>query len=142
MAWVLAGMFIVGGALFAILGYKGLAHQKKKRAEWVAVQGTVIDLSEQEDTTGKTATTLYAPIYRYTHDGNEHTATSKIAARPPAFNVGDPIALLVNPARPGESDVAGGTGVFTYGLIVIGLLTAAVGLLVAWLVYTGQMIME
>ena len=56
--------------------------------------------------------------------------------------MGDPIALLVDPAQPGESEVAGGTEVFTYGLIVIGLLAAAVGFFVAWLMYTGQMTME
>jgi len=139
MEWVLVAMFIVGGALFAFLGYKNLISTRKKHADWIAVEGTVIDFSEQPDDDGET---LYAPIYRYTIDGNEHTAPSKLSSRPPAFKVGDPIALLVNPARSNESDVAGGTGVFTYGLIVMGLLVAALGLFLAWLVYTGQMTFE
>lgn len=136
MEWLLSAMFIVGGALFAFIGYRNLISTRKKRAEWVAFEGTVIDFSEKEDDDGET---LYAPIYRYTVDGKEYTATSKLASRPPAFNVGDPITILVNPVRYDESDVAGGSGVFTFGFIVIGLLVAALGLLVAWLVYTGQM---
>lgn len=136
MEYVLAAMFVAGGALFTFLGCKSFAGNRKKRAEWIAVEGTVIDFSEQPGDKGRS---LYAPIYRYLLDGAEHTATSKVASRPPAYRVGDPIALLVNPARGDESDVAGGTGLVTFTLVAMGLLALALGLFVGWLVYTGEM---
>jgi hypothetical protein len=136
MEYVLATMFVAGGGLFTFLGYKALAINRKKRAEWVAVEGTVIDFSEQAGEKGKT---LYAPIYRYILDGVEHAATSTVASRPPDYRVGDPIAILVNPTRSDESDVAGGTDLVIYTLIGMGLLALALGLFLGWLAYTGQM---
>ncbi len=136
MEYVLAAMFAAGGTLFVVLGYANFVAERRKRAEWAAVEGTVIDFSEQAGDKGKT---LYAPIYRYTHDGLEYTATSKVASRPPDFRVGDPIAILVNPAQTNESDVAGGTGILSAVMIGMGLLAIALGLLFGWAAYTGRL---
>lgn len=140
MAYVLAAMFVIGGALFALLGYSNLVSTRKKRATWLAVEGTVIDFAEVRGDKGRT---LYAPVYRYTLDGNHYTATSRISSSPPDHNVGDSIRVLVNPARKNDSDVLNGSvSVFTYGMVAMGVLAVAVGVFVAWLAFTGQMTFE
>lgn len=139
MEYVFAALFVAGGILFAVAGYSNLVAARKRRAEWVAAEGTVIDFSEQAGDKGKT---LYAPVYRYTHDGVEHTAVSKVASRPPGYLVGDPITILVNPAQPSESDVGSGAEVFTYPMMGLGLLVLVLGLFLAWLAFTGQMTFE
>ena len=45
--WILTGMFVLIGALFTWLGYGNLASARKKRASWIAVQGTVTDGQEE-----------------------------------------------------------------------------------------------
>jgi hypothetical protein len=137
--YILAFMFVIGGVLFGGLGYANVVSAKKKRATWLAVAGTVIDFREQVGDKGRT---LYAPVYRYVIDGTPYTATSKVAASPAGYNIGDPIDVLVDPSRPGQSDILAGSGVFGYGMLAMGLLCLAVGLLVAWLGITGQMKME
>jgi hypothetical protein len=137
--YVLALMFLLGGLLFTLLGYSNLVSTRKERATWLAVAGTVIDFREESGDRGRT---LYAPVYRYLVDGTPYTATSKIAASPPGYSIGDPIQVFVNPSKPGQSDVVAGTGVFSYGMLAMGLLALAVGVLVAWLGFTGQMRFE
>ncbi len=80
---------------------------------------------------------MYAPVYRFFADG-EHTATSGTAASPPRYKVGDPINLLVNPANAGESVVEDSTmGLFSYGVLAVGVVCLALGALVLWLALSG-----
>ena len=138
--WILTGMFIFVGGLFAWLGYGNLMTARKRRATWMAVRGTVTGLAEVQ---GSKGSTLYAPVYKYFFDGAEHTITSDTASSPPAYKEGDAIQLLVNPANGNESQVMDRTvSIFSYGLMAAGLLCLAVGLLIAWLAATGQFKME
>ena len=135
--WILTGMFLLIGALFAWLGYGNLVSAKKKRATWIAVQGTVTGLSEVP---GDKGATLYAPIYKYYFNNAEHTATSDTASYPPAYKEGDPIQLLVDPADGDRSTVLNkSVSIFSYGLMGMGMLALAVGILLAWLAATGQL---
>ena len=134
--WILTGMFLFIGGLFTWLGYGNLMTARKRRATWIAVQGTVTGLAEVP---GSKGATLYAPVYKYFIDGGEHTITSDTSSSPPAYQVGDPIRLLVNPMNAGESTVMDRTvSIFSYGIMAAGLLCLAVGLLLAWLAATGQ----
>lgn len=135
--YILALMFVGGGALFTLLGYSNLKDARMKRATWLAVQGTVTDLVARP---GSKGSTLWAPVYRYTAYGKEYTATSGTASSPAGYKVGDPINLVVNPAKPDDSDVMDrSTTMFSWGFLAMGVLVLAVGILVSWLVVTGQM---
>ena len=135
--YVLALMFLIGGIVFVLLGYSNLVRTGRKRATWLAREGTVVDMAEETDDKGKP---LYAPIYRYTTDRREYTAKSNIAARPARYRMGDSIPVLVNPAKPNDSEVLDSSlSLFTYGMLAMGALVFAVGILVAWLALTGQM---
>lgn len=143
-AYILALMFLAGGAVFTSLGYSALVSTRKKRATWVAVEGTVVDFAERRGgEVGKgRSQTLYAPVYKYTFDGQLYSATSRVASSVPSHQVGDAVTLLVNPVKPADSEVSGGGAALTYGIMAAGLLCLAVAALVAWLTYTGQMTFE
>jgi len=133
--YVLAFMFVAGGALFAFLGCSQIVANRKRRASWLRVVGTVVKLEEQPDERGRT---LYAPVYRFFADG-EHMATSTTASAPPDYNVGDPINLLVNPLNSAESEVVDrNTAIFSYGPAAAGAVCLALGLFVLWLVVSGR----
>lgn len=133
--YVLVAMFVGAGVLFGALGWSQIVSTRRKRATWLRVQGTVVGMQEQLGDKGRT---LYAPVYRFFADG-EHTATSATASAPPGYKVGDPINLLVNPVKADESEVLDkNTAIFSYGIAAVGVVCLAVGLLVLWLVVSGQ----
>jgi hypothetical protein len=133
--YVLVAMFVGVGILFTWLGWSNVVSTRREIATWLHVDGTVTGLEEQPDSKGYT---LYAPVYRYHADG-EHTATSKTASRPASYKVGDTVRLVVNPSNASESEVIDATtGIFSYGLMAAGVVALAVGLLVLWLVVSGQ----
>ena len=139
-SYVLALMFLVGGVVFAFLGYSNLVSTKKKRETWIAAEGSVVDLAEELGDKGRT---LYAPVYQYTFDGRQYSATSKISSAPPRYKVGDRITIMVNPARPNDSEVMDSQiSIFTYGMFAAGVLLLVVGIFIAWLALTGQMKLE
>ena len=138
--WILAGLFIFVGGIFAALGWSNLKSMKRKRATWIAAQGTVVGLSEVHGSGGRT---LYAPVYHYYFNNSEHSTTSDTASAPPAYKEGDPIQLLVNPMNGDESQVIDRTvSLLTYVMTAIGALAFAIGILVAWLAATGQFKLE
>ena len=135
--YVLVLMFVGVGALFTYLGHASIVSTSEKLAMWLRMQGTVVGFEERQGSKGMT---LYAPTYKYTADGREHTVTSGTASSPPDYKVGDPVNLVVNPIKTDESEVIdGSTGIFTYGIFAAGVVCLAVGLLVGWLVVSGQM---
>jgi hypothetical protein len=135
--YVLALMFLVGGAVFSLLGYSNLVSTRKKRATWISAEGSVVDFAEELGDKGRT---LYAPVYQYTINGKQYSATSKIASAPPRYKVGDRITIVVNPTRPNDSDVMDSSiSIFTYGMLAVGVLLLAVGIFIAWLASTGEM---
>jgi hypothetical protein len=135
--YVLVLMFVGFGCLFTFLGYSNVKSVRMKRATWLALTGSVVDFVESEGDKGKT---LYAAVYRYTVNGTEYTARSATASSPPGYKVGDTINLVVNPAQLWDSEVIdSNTTVFSWGVLGMGLLALAAGVVVAWFVITGQM---
>jgi len=135
--WVFAGLFLLVGGLFAALGYSNLKSTRQKRSTWVMVPAKVVDLAGVPGDKGRT---LYAPVYRYWAGNAERTATATIASLPARYKVGDDIQVLVDPMNPAESELLDRTtALFTWGLLAVGLFTLAIGILILWLVVTGQM---
>jgi Protein of unknown function (DUF3592) len=135
--YVLVLMFVGVGALFTYLGWNQMVSTRQKLATWLRMQGTVVGFEERPGSKGRT---LYAPKYRYTADGREHTATSEVASSPADYQAGDTVNLVVNPLKTEESEVVdGNTMIFSYGMLAAGVVALAVGLLVLWAVASGQM---
>jgi len=142
--WILAGLCILFGAIFTVAGYLILASAKRKRATWIAVQGSVVSLAERQDHNrendeeDRDGGRLYAPVYRYVLNGKEHSATSEVWSGRPRHQVGDSIPLLVNPENAYDS-VVNDPSVFTmaYVMMAVGIPILASGLLLAGLAATG-----
>jgi hypothetical protein len=135
--YVLALMFVGFGCLFTYLGYFNVKSARMKRATWLPLTGSVVDFVESPGEEGKT---FYAPVYRYTVDGTECTATSATASSPPGYKVGDTVKIVVNPAKPGDSEINDrNTTMFSWGVLGMGVLALVAGLVVAWFAITGPM---
>ncbi len=123
------------GTLFTVVGVQAIVSNRRKRATWLRVEGTVVGL---ETHAGSRGTTMVAPVYRYFADG-EHTATSKVSSSPAQYQVGDTLRLLVNPLNAAESDVVDRiTAIFSYGLLVPGVVCYALGALAVWLLISER----
>jgi hypothetical protein len=115
------------GGLFTWLGFSAMRSNRARRATWIQVEGSVVGLETRQ---GSKGTTLYAPVYRYCISGQEYTQVSDTASSPAAYKVGDPIHLLVDPDQRTTSMVLdNSTWMFSWGLLAVGLVTLAVGLL-------------
>jgi hypothetical protein len=136
--YILPGLLVFAGAVFTLVGYSQVVVVRKRFATWVRAQGTVVALVARGSSSR--GSTLYAPQYRYAFLGREHTATGDVASAPPGYGVGDPIRLLVNPARADESAVVdGSTTLFSYGILILGAVVLALGFVFTWLAATGWM---
>jgi hypothetical protein len=68
------------------------------------------------------------------------TGTGSVAARPPAYRVGDQVALLVNPANLAESEIVDrNTWLFSWGFLLAGGLTLLLSALIAWAIVSGRL---
>ncbi len=135
--WVLAGLFVLVGAIFTALGYANLESTRRKRATWIAVPANVVSLAEVPGDKGRT---LYAPVYKYWDGNEERTATAAIASSPARYKAGDEIRILVDPMNRAESELLDrSVSIFTWGLMAVGLFVLAIGVLLLWLVVTGQL---
>jgi len=62
------------------------------------VGGVVVALEESAGTDGSGVT--YSPVIRYEVDGRAHTFTSSNSSDPPAYDIGERVVLLYDPADP------------------------------------------
>ena len=115
------------GSILIAVGLFMLVRSWRAATEWIATEGTVIDLEESRD-----EGVSYSPIVRFsTRDQREITFTDSISTRPAMFKVGEVVKVLYDPenhdrARIGSTFrlyisamVAGGLGVI---FLIIGLL--------------------
>lgn len=115
------------GGLFTWFGFSKLLTIRDRRRNWVALEGSVTGLEERP---GNEGDTLYAPVFSYTVNGREVTKVSDVASTPPAYRVGDRIRLLVDPRGRKDPMVADKSlWIFSCGLLAMGLVCLAAGLL-------------
>jgi len=89
--------------------------------------GTVIDLLGERDSDGDM---IYYPRVRYvTRSGNPVEFMGSVGSRPAAFDVGEPVAVLYDPAEPEEAHIDSFFQLWFAALIlgVIGLVFAVIG---------------
>ena len=116
----------VGGAVYYFLVYTS--------RDWVPVPGVVASFrsSTSTDSDGFT-TTYYCPIVQYTStNGDSREVELNDCASPPAYEAGDSVTVLYNPASPEQARIKGGTGdtlgnVIGIGFAVLGCLPALLG---------------
>lgn len=73
-------------------------------------EGTVVDVvartSTTEDSDGRSReSTAYHPTVRFRADGRTYTFTSSTGSDPPAYEVGDRVPVVYDPADPGDARV-------------------------------------
>jgi hypothetical protein len=117
VARVFGAILLVGAFALLALGascYNRAANFKKIAAE---AQGTVIEL--KEDSSGANSHTVYYPIIRFADKaGQEHTLYSTSGSFPPAYEVGERVSVLYDPANPKEAKVNSFTGLWLLPLIL------------------------
>lgn len=95
--FLLIGLGLLGGAAYLVLDTRA----DIARAETAA--GTVIDLIGRRDSDGDT---IYYPHVRYvTRSGETVEFTASVGSSPPAFDVGEPVSVLYDPAAPTEARI-------------------------------------
>jgi hypothetical protein len=95
--FLLIGLGLLGGAGYLVLDTRS----DIARADTAG--GTVIDLIGERDSDGGT---VYYPHVRYvTRSGETVEFTASVGSSPPAFDVGEPVSVLYDPAAPQEARI-------------------------------------
>jgi hypothetical protein len=95
--FLLIGLGLLGGAAYLALDTRA----DIGRAETAA--GTVIDLIGRRDSDGDT---IYYPHVRYlTRSGETVEFTGAVGSSPPAFEIGEAVSVLYDPAAPEEARI-------------------------------------
>jgi hypothetical protein len=127
--FLLIGLGLLGGAAFLVVDTRSDIARADK------ADGSVIALIGERDSDGDT---MYYPRVRYvTRSGNPVEFTGSVGSSPAAFDVGEPVAVLYDPAEPEGARIDSFFQLWFAALILggIGLVFAAIGGgggLVAW----------
>jgi hypothetical protein len=119
--FLLVGLGQLGGAAFLVVD------TRRDIAVAEKADGTVIDLIGHRDSDGDT---MYYPRVRYvTRSGSPVEFTGSIGSSPPAFDVGEVVGVLYDPAEPEEARINSFFQLWFAALILggIGLVFAAIG---------------
>jgi hypothetical protein len=96
----------------------------------VRVEARVISLVQRRSTQGSSA--VYAPVFRFTtNDGQVVRVSSSSAANPPAYEVGQTVALLYDPEHPQRAEEITFSSRYLAPLLLLGLGLPFVGVGVA-----------
>ncbi|MBR1393671.1 MAG: DUF3592 domain-containing protein [Ruminococcus sp.] len=133
-AIVLAMLIPLFGLVFLIVGavFTGQMAARKKVCTFETI-ATVIDLERRESTDDDGDTVInYAPVYSYEYEGKSYTYVSDIASRPPKFEKGQVVKLLLDPYEPKTVYVPEDNSGWVMGIVfmAIGGVTAIAGFIV------------
>jgi preprotein translocase subunit SecG len=118
VARVFAAICLVSAFVFLALGASCYSRAVRFKKTAVEAQGSVIEL--KEDRSGGTDShTVYYPIIRFADKaGQEHTLYSSAGSYPPAYEVGERVPVLYDPANPKEAKINSFTGLWLWPLIL------------------------
>ena len=119
--FLLVGLGLLGGTAFLV------ADTRSDIARADKADGTVVDLIGEQDSDGDT---MYYPRVRYvTRYGNPVEFTGSVGSSPAAFDVGESVGVLYDPAAPEEARIDTFFQLWFAPLILggIGLVFAAIG---------------
>ena len=122
------------GLVFLIVGAvvtgKMAANKKVCTFETTAA---VIDLERRESTDDDGDTVInYAPVYSYEYEGKSYTYVSDVASRPPKFEKGQVVKLMLDPYEPETVYIPDDNTGWVLGIVfmAIGGLVALAGFIV------------
>lgn len=99
IALIVAGMFMLLGAVFAIIGTAFSNSEKKLEASCTAsVQAEVKEFRYSSDG-------LASPVYEYDYNGITHSFCNNAYSSDPVHSVGESVELMVNPDKPQQAYV-------------------------------------
>lgn len=119
--FLLIGLGQLGGATFLVVDTRSDIARADK------ADGTVIDLIGERDSDGDM---MYYPRVRYvTRSGNPVEFTAAVGSSPPAFDIGEPVGVLYDPAEPEEARIDSFFQLWFAALVLggIGLVFATIG---------------
>jgi hypothetical protein len=119
--FLLIGLGLLGAAVLLVVDTRNDIARADK------ADGTVIDLLGERDSDGDT---IYYPRVRYvTRSGNPVEFTGSVGSSPPAFDVGEPVSVLYDPAEPEKARIDSFVQLWFPALIlgVLGLVCAGIG---------------
>ncbi len=140
-ATVLGGLCVALGLAFAAIGIAIAASGARFRRGAEQAQGTVTEVKAVASTGGPSAGLVggttgphYRPVVAFTTpDGREIEAESRFASNPAPARVGDPVRVFYDPKDPMriQLDTAVGRGgCLAFGLIFVGAVLCAIGVVV------------
>jgi hypothetical protein len=96
--FLVIGLGLIGGGIYSFLSTRAFLRQA------VPAEGAVIDLTAAWDSEDGSYT--YYPRVRFrTPDGRAVEFTSDVGSSPPAFEVGEPVRVLFDPANPARARI-------------------------------------
>ena len=130
------GLFmVVFGCLFATAGGAVYYIAVYSLRDWVPVPGTVTTFQSSTSTNSDGfSSTTFCPLVQYTTaSGETYEVRINECSSPRAYDVGDSVTVLYNPAAPGQAQLKGGTreslgNILGIVFAVVGCVPMAVGL--------------
>jgi hypothetical protein len=97
---IAANLFFAGFCLWGVYaGYTSWQLQTNGET----TTGTVVDLNESSDPEGSCCT--YSPVIEFTVNGKPYIFTGDNATNPPAYQVGEEVEILYDPANPDTAQI-------------------------------------
>ena len=132
---IVAVFLLLFGCLFASVGGAVYYFTIYTVRDWVPVPGVVtrFETSNSTDSDGFSSTT-YCPHVEYTTtSGDTYNAYINECSNPRAYDVGETVTVIYNPAQPDQAQLQGGArevlgNILGLGFIVLGCLPMAIGL--------------
>ncbi len=119
---------------FAGAGYL-LNEASEKQATWLEAEARVVELVERESGSGKRGSVTYSTRFTFTAcDGRTYTVTSGTGSNPPAYELGEALAVLYPEADPAEAVENTFMGLYFVPLMLalMGLVDVLVALTMLW----------
>jgi len=121
---IVPAIFIFAGLFFAAIGSGLTYRQRALEKQGIEAQGVVVDLQENYDSDGST----YAPVVQFnTATGQSAEFVSSYYSSPPAYKVGQSVAVVFPPENPANAIIKGDGQLLHIIFMLVGGLFAMIG---------------
>jgi hypothetical protein len=125
--FVLIGGVMLIGAAFAVANTRSfLAHAIRTEGKVVALQprysnNSNLNSSKKSTPSSASASLTFAPLIRFTHEGQVIDFTASTARNPPAYRIGEAVPVLYDEAAPFKARIDSFFSLWGRSIIVTGL---------------------
>ncbi len=117
--------FALGGTLFLSLGLYSFVRDRSLLARYTEVGEAIVSGFTEADDEG-----FVRPLVRFTHGGRTVTITGSVGSDPPAYRVGQRVAVRFPHGRPGSAVIADFRHLYLFEVASIGFGAVGVGVAV------------